>query len=209
MELFDYVFGQYKDYPALFFWLEIFACVCTLVSAVCSIRNNIWVFPFGIVSTGIFIYLCLEWNLLGDMIINIYYFVMSIYGWYFWTRKKEGKIEHPIARMNKKEQRGWFILFMIILLLVGGIYVLFDKWKDWTAPIDTFTTALFFVGMWLMARKKVEHWLFWIVGDLISVPLYLYKEFGLTSIQYLIFTIIAIFGYVQWRKILNSSNQIA
>ena len=111
--------------------------------------------------------------------------------------------------MKSKEKRWGFMLFWVLLLLVGGIYLLFDQWNDWTAPLDTFTTALFFVGMWLMARKKIEHWIFWIVGDIISIPLYLYKELGLTSLQYLIFTIIAIFGYIQWKRILNSSKAIA
>ena len=85
----------------------------------------------------------------------------------------------------------------------------FDKWTDWTAPVDSFTTALFFVGMWLMARRKIEHWIFWIVGDVISVPLYLYKGLGLTSIQYLIFTFIAILGYIQWKKAYNKELQTA
>jgi len=86
---------------------------------------------------------------------------------------------------------------------------LFYKWKDLSSPLVTFSTALFFVGMWLMARKKIEHWIFWIVGDIISIPLYLFKELGLTSLQYIIFTIIAIFGYIQWKKILNNSKPIA
>ena len=90
-----------------------------------------------------------------------------------------------------------------------GIYLHFDKWNDWTAPVDSFTTAIFFVGMWLMARKKIEHWIFWIIGDIISIPLYLYKGMGLTSIQYIIFTIIAIFGYLEWKKSYNNSKQIA
>ena len=130
-----------------------------------------------------------------------------MYGWYFWTRTKEGIIEHPIARMNSKEKRWWFILFMIILLIVGGIYLFFDKWEDRTAPIDTFTTALFFVGMWLMAKRKIENWYFWVVADIISIPLYLYKGLTFTSIQYFGFTILAIFGFLAWKKNLSNSIQ--
>ena len=207
--IFDFLIAPYENYSLLHITLELVAVVLGLVSVWFAKQDNILVYPSCMISTGIFVYLLLQAGLIGDFMINAYYFIMSIYGWYFWTRRKEGKIEHPIARMNSKEKRVWFILFMIILLFVGGIYILFDKWKDWSAHLDTFTTALFFVGMWLMARKKIEHWIFWIVGDIISIPLYLFKELGLTSLQYIIFTIIAIFGYIQWKKILNNSKPIA
>jgi nicotinamide mononucleotide transporter len=207
--IFDFLIAPYENYSLLHITLELVAVVLGLVSVWFAKQDNILVYPSGMISTGIFVYLLLQAGLIGDFMINANYFIMSIYGWYFWTRRKEGKIEHPIARMNSKEKRVWFILFMIILLFVGVIYILFDKWKDWSAPLDTFTTALFFVGMWLMARKKIEHWIFWIVGDIISIPLYLFKELGLTSLQYIIFTIIAIFGYIQWKKILNNSKPIA
>jgi nicotinamide mononucleotide transporter len=85
------------------------------------------------------------------------------------------------------------------------VYILFDQWNDIIAYIDTFTTGIFFVGMWLMARRKIENWLFWIVGDLISIPLYYIKGYSLTSIQYLIFTVIAIAGYYTWKKELNET----
>ena len=207
--IFEFLITPYENYSLLQITLEGVAVILGLASVWFAKQDNILVYPTGMISTGIFVYLLLQVGLIGDFMINAYYFIMSMYGWYFWTRTKEGIIEHPIARMNSKEKRWWFILFMIILLIVGGIYLFFDKWEDWTAPIDTFTTALFFVGMWLMARKKIEHWIFWIVGDIISIPLYLFKELGLISLQYLIFTVIAIFGYIQWKKILNSSKPIA
>ena len=83
------------------------------------------------------------------------------------------------------------------------LYRTFDRWTSWTAYVDTFTTAIFFVGMWLMARRKIEHWLFWIVGDLISIPLYFYKGLTVTSFQYIIFTIIALQGYRAWKQELS------
>lgn len=207
--IFEFLITPYENYSLLQITLEGVAVILGLASVWFAKQDNILVYPTGMISTGIFVYLLLQVGLIGDFMINAYYFIMSMYGWYFWTRTKEGIIEHPIARMNSEEKRWWIILFMIILLIVGGIYLFFDKWEDWTAPIDTFTTALFFVGMWLMARKKIEHWIFWIVGDIISIPLYLFKELGLISLQYLIFTVIAIFGYIQWKKILNSSKPIA
>ena len=95
------------------------------------------------------------------------------------------------------------VLFFLSLLFIFSVYKIFDRWNDWIAYIDTLSTAIFFVGMWLMARRKVENWIFWIVGDLISIPLYFYKGLTLTSLQYLTFTVIAIFGYRSWKKILN------
>ena len=101
------------------------------------------------------------------------------------------------------------LLFVASLLFVFWIYQAFDKWKDWTAYLDALTTAIFFVGMALMARRKIEHWVFWIVGDIISIPLYFYKGLTLTSLQYVIFTLIAIFGYRSWKKILDKTPPIS
>ena len=94
---------------------------------------------------------------------------------------------------------------MATLAFVYTLYESAGKWSTWTAYVDTLTTAVFFVGMWLMARKKIENWIFWIVGDVISVPLYLYKGLAFTSVQYLIFTLIAIYGYTAWKKTLNNT----
>ena len=110
--------------------------------------------------------------------------------------------------MRKKEIHISIILFTGSLLSVLLIYKFFDKWNDWSSPIDAFTTSLFFVAMWLMARRKIEHWIIWIVGDIISIPLYIYKGLALTSIQYLIFTLIAIFGYIEWKRAYNNKKQI-
>ena len=141
------------------------------------------------------------------MLINIYYFIMSVYGWYIWTRKVDDQHVTPITRTTKKEHKTSIIIFISTLFFVFVVYQLFDKWTSWTAYVDTLTTAVFFVGMWLMAKRKVENWLYWIVGDLISVPLYFYKGFTFTSLQYLLFTFIAIFGYSAWKKSLNKNPQ--
>jgi nicotinamide mononucleotide transporter len=87
------------------------------------------------------------------------------------------------------------------------VYSYFEKWNSWTAYVDTLTTAIFFVGMWLMAKKKIENWIFWIIGDLISVPLYFYKGLVFSAFQYLIFTIIAVYGYKAWQKHINRPNK--
>ena len=160
------------------------------------------------ISTSIFTYLLFKWGLLGDMMINAYYFIMSIYGWYIWTRKKNN-IVTPISKISNYEKKISLFIFNSSLIFVYGIYNYFDKWGSLTSYIDNITTAIFFVGMWLMAKRKIENWIFWIIGDVISVPLYFYKGLTFTSLQYFIFTIIAISGYYSWKKILNKSNQAA
>ena len=195
--------APYQEYSSLNIFLEATAVLFGLLSVWFSKKNNIWVYPSGIVSTLIFVYLLYNWGLLGDMLINAYYFSMSIYGWYYWTRKTGTKDLNPISKMSQSEFRMAQVLFIFALLFVFLVYTLFDKWNHIIAYIDTFTTAIFFVGMWLMARRKIENWLFWIVGDLISIPLYYVKDYSLTSIQYLIFTLVAVAGYYAWKKELN------
>ncbi|MBT8262425.1 MAG: nicotinamide riboside transporter PnuC [Bacteroidia bacterium] len=208
-EIFEFFFGQYANYETIDIILEIIAVIFGFLSVWFSKQNNILVFPTGMISTAIFVYLLLKWALLGDMMINAYYFIMSVYGWYVWTRKVDETHVTPISYTTKKEHLYSVLIFVATLVFVYVVYKTFDKWNNWTAIVDTFTTAVFFVGMWLMAKRKIENWLYWIVGDIISIPLYFYKGFTFTSFQYLIFTIIAIFGYFAWKKYLNKNLQTA
>jgi nicotinamide mononucleotide transporter len=203
--IFEFLFGQYSGYASIDIVLELIGILFGLLSVWYAKKNTVWVYPTGMISTAIFVYLLLKWALLGDMIINAYYFVMSVYGWYYWSKKEEEVIVHPITSTSKKEVKTALLLFVASIFFVFWVYQAFDKWKDWTAYLDTLTTAIFFVGMGLMARRKIEHWLFWIVGDIISIPLYFYKGLTLTSFQYIIFTLIAIYGYRSWKKILDKS----
>ena len=205
--IFDYLFSQYSEYQTTDIVLEIVAVIFGFLSVWFSKQNKIWVFPTGMISTAIFVYLLLKWQLLGDMMINGYYFAMSVYGWFIWTRKVDDTHSTPISRMNKKEKKISIFIFIATLLFVYVVYKTFDKWTSWVAYVDTISTAIFFVGMWLMAKRKIENWIFWIIGDIISVPLYLYKGFTFTSFQYLGFTIIAIYGYLAWKKHLSNKHQ--
>jgi len=207
--IFNFLFEQYSGYALTDIVLEITAVIFGFASVWYSKQNLILVFPTGLVSTSIFVYLLFKWQLIGDMMINGYYFIMSLYGWYIWTRKVDSEHVTPISRMTKREQFTGVIIFISTLLFVFVVYQIFDMWKGWVAYVDTLTTALFFVGMWLMAKRKIENWIFWIVADIISVPLYFYKGFTFSSLQYLGFTIIAIFGFLAWKKHLNNNIQTA
>lgn len=199
----DFLFSQYKSYTSYFIFLELTAVFFGTVSVLFAKKNNILVYPTGLVSTLIFVYILFEWKLFGDFIINIYYSIMSVVGWYLWSRKKNGVTEFPISIMNRSDYFISSIIFLGTLLFIALIYHFFDKFTHWTAYVDTITTALFFVGMWLMAKRKIENWIIWIIADLISVPLYFYKGLTFSSIQFLVFSIIAILGYKEWKKLLQ------
>ena len=204
-QIFDWVFAQYQNTPSFLIILEMIGVVFGFLSVWYAKKENILVFPTGIISTGIFVYILWVYGLLGDMLINGYYFSMSIIGWYLWTRKVDADHFIPITKTNRKEKKWSIFLFVSAVVFVFLVYTFFDKFNSWTAYVDTLTTAIFFVGMWLMAKKKLENWIYWIIGDVISVPLYLYKGLIFTSLQYLLFTIIAIYGYMAWKKNLNKS----
>lgn len=198
--MFDFIFEQYATYPTHEIVLEITAILFGLLSVWFAKKNNIWVFPTGIINTTIYVYLLWKWSLLGDMMINFYYVIMSIYGWYHWTRKQDDVEVFPISKMTTPEKKWALLIFLLTILFVLAVYSYFDKFTHWTSYLDTFVTGIFFVGMWLMAKRKIENWILWIIGDIISIPMYFYKGYSFTSLQYFIFTIIAIYGYIEWKK---------
>ena len=206
-QIFDFLFSQYSSYSPSFIYLELFAVIMNITSVVYAKRNNILVYPTGLIGTGIFVYILLNFSLLGDTIINAYFFSMSIYGWYFWSRKKDKVFINQISTINRNEIKYLFILAFSSLIFIYFVYDYFDKWNNWTAYVDNIKTAIFFVAMWLMARRKIESWIFWIIGDLITVPLYFYKGLTISSIQYIIFLILAVLGYISWKKILDKNHQ--
>jgi nicotinamide mononucleotide transporter len=206
-QVFDFLFSQYSGYSTINIILEIIAILFSIVSVIYSLKNKVWVFPTGIISTALYVYLLFTWGLLGDMIVNVYYFIMSAYGWYIWTRKVDNTSVTPISFTTKKEHVFTIFIFIGTLLFILSIYTVFDKWKDWTAYVDTFTTGVFFVGMWLMAKRKIENWLYLLLGNIISVPLYFYKGYTLSSFLYVAFSILAVFGYLEWKRILVNKNK--
>jgi len=206
-QIIEFLFGQYSEYTLTHTLLELFAVTMNILSVIYAKRNSILVYPTGLIGTGIFVYILYNFSLLGDMIINFYFVLMSIYGWYYWAQKKDGESLNKVSRTSTNEYYFILALGLISLLSIYAIYNFYDKWDSWTAYVDTITTAIFFVAMYLMARRKVESWIFWIIGDVITIPLYFYKGLTISSIQYLIFLILAILGYISWKKILNNSNQ--
>ena len=132
--------------------------------------------------------------------MNFYYSVMSIYGWWNWSRKKDGEYVVPISRTNLKEKWIGFILFLLTMAVTYLVYSYSGTTIETENYIDIFTSGVFFTAMWYMANKKIENWTLWIFADIITVPLYAYRGLGMLSLQYLIFTILAIQGYLAWKK---------
>lgn len=178
--------------------LEIIAVVFGILSVWFSKKVNILVYPTGIISVLIYVYICFFAKLYADMGINFVYFIMSIYGWYNWSRKIENKKVLPISFCSTQDHRINLIMFVFFFF---GLTYLLKNFTDSNVPIwDSLTTAIFIVGMWLMAKKKIENWILWIIGDAISIPLYFYKGLALTSAQFTIFLILAVSGYLEWKQ---------
>lgn len=186
-------------------YIEFIAVFFGLLSVWYARNENILVYPTGLINVGLYVYICLFAKLYADMGINVFYFVMSIYGWYNWGRKDENKKHIPISYCSLKQH---FISFLIFIFSFAVLYFILKKYTDSTVPIlDSLTTAIFIVGMWLQTLKKIENWLYWIIGDFIVIPLFLYKGLALTGIQFLVFLAIAVSGYIEWRKkIENAKN---
>ena len=202
----DILFSQYSSYSSFDIALEAFATIFGLLSVWFSMRENILVFPTGIINTSIYVYILFFAGLYGDMSINAYYFAMSIYGWNKWSQKTDNTHYIPIRNSTKKER-----IYSLILMVssYGILSFILKNYTSSTVPyIDAFTTSIFFVGMWLMAKKVIDNWIYWIIGDLITIPLYIYKGLTITAFQYSIFTILAIAGYITWRKQINKPKEI-
>jgi len=204
-DFFDILFVQYENYSTFDIALESFATFFGLLSVWFSMRENILVFPTGIINTAIYVYILFFAGLFGDMSINAYYFGMSIYGWYKWTRKTDDSHYIPIRNSTKKE-KVYSILLMIVSYSIVS-YVLVNFTSSTVPYIDAFTTSIFFVAMWLMAKKVIDNWVYWIIGDLITIPLYIYKGLTITSIQYIVFTILAVIGFITWKKQINKPKE--
>ncbi len=214
MNPYELFIKPYEEYTFFQIFLEVVAAFFGLLSVFFSVKRNIWVYPTGIISTTIYVYILFNFGLLGDMLINVYYSIMSIYGWISWNKNTENQI----ISVDFAKKKDWLVglsLFMLSFIAVCGVYYfkpfidnhfsmngvsLGFQQLDWANWLDIFTTSLFLIGMWFMAKRKVENWLFWIVGDLICIPMMLYKGLGITSLQYLVFTIMAVEGYSEWLK---------
>jgi len=203
VELYDFFLEAYSTYSKLDIGLEFLAFSFGIISVIYAKKENILVYPTGIICTVITVYLLYKAQYFGDMMMNIYYSLMSIYGWWNWSRIENDKYLLKITRFSKNDLGLTVFLFLLTITITYAVYTFNLTEIKIPNYIDIFTSGIFFTAMWLMANKKLESWVFWIIGDVITVPLYAYRGLGMLSLQYIIFTILAIQGYIEWKKHLS------
>ena len=202
-EIYEFFLEAYSNSPTFIIILEFIAVVFGIISVVYAKKENILVYPTGIICTVITIYLLYRAQYFGDMMMNIYYSIMSIYGWWNWSRIKDNRYIVLITRTNKKEYLIAFFFFLLTIGITYTVYIMNLDSLEIPNYIDIFTSGIFFTAMWLMANKKLENWVLWIIGNVITIPLYFGSDKIILSVQYIIFTILAIQGYIQWKKSLS------
>lgn len=182
---------------------EAIAVIAGIASVWFSRSENILVYPVGLINTIIYIFLSLKVHLLGEASVNLYYTVMSIYGWVLWLKKDEQKNHVVSIQFSDSSELLKQILFFLFFYF--SIYIVLSYLKQSFSPgaipfADALASASAFTGMWLMARKKVESWYWWIVTNICSIPLYFIKGFVFTSVYYFILLILAFAGLVEWHR---------
>ena len=204
-DLFNFFLAAYQQASTADIVLEAIAFVFGIASVWYAKNENILVYPTGLVATIITVYLLYKAEYFGDMMMNFYYSVMSIFGWWNWSRKKNDKVIVPISRTTLKEKIIGVALVVLTMIVTYIVYRYFGNEIKTENYIDIFTSGIFFTAMWYMATKKLENWTLWIFADIITIPLYAYRGLGILSLQYLIFTILAIQGYLAWKKSFNNN----
>jgi nicotinamide mononucleotide transporter len=197
----DFFISQYKNASSLQIGAEFMAFCFGILSVYFAKKENIWVYPTGLVATLITVYLLYQAAYFADMTINVYFSIMSIYGWYRWIPNAQSPVL-KISRTTIREKFIGFGLFVLTMIITYLVYVFFEYKLEIPNYIDIFTSGIFFTAMWYMALKKIENWTLWIIGDCIAVPLYAYRGLGMLSLQYFIFSIMAIVAYLSWRTYL-------
>ncbi len=213
----DYLLAPYATYSIFQILIESIAAILGILSVYFATKKNILVYPIGIISTFIYTILLFQWQLFGDMLINLYYTLMSIYGWILW-QKNNATIHRTLHSIDKKTILILILLFNASALLVLGIYIghyaleantlglaLLQK-LTWINYVDSITTSTFLIAMYLMARKSILNWHFWILGNTIAIPMFLEKGYAITAFQYLIFLILAKRGLIEWKRTPNEQN---
>lgn len=190
--------------------LEYIAVFAGIASVWFSRKENIWVYPTGLVSTILYIYLSFKVGLFGEGSVNFYYTVMSIYGWILWTRKDTQ--QHLVLQITASTKKEWkqHIAFCCFFYVIIFVILYWLKKKEYSSEVipwaDAFASSTAFTGMWLMAKKKIESWYWWMATNIASIPLYFVKQYVFTSVLYLVLLIMAVFGLLEWMK--RKNNQV-
>lgn len=187
-------------------YIEILAVIFGIASVWFSKKENVLVYPLGLLNTLFYIYISLDASLIGEAIVNLYYTIISFYGWYLWVQKKDNIL---IVKITKNTQKEWVNQLFIFVFLYVILYALLIWCKHYFYPgaipiFDALASSTAFIGMYLMAKKKVESWYWWICTNMVSIPLYFVKGLYVTSLYYIILLVLAVGGLIAWRKKLKN-----
>ncbi len=199
--MFETIINQYQSIPNWQIGIEIIIFIFGVLSVYFAKKENVLVYPTGIICTILSVYIMFHAKYYADMSINIYYSIMSVYGWFQWKKITNGEVL-SISRTNMKEKIIGIVLFLITAIICIYIYKFFNYKLQINNYLDIFTTSLFFTAMWYMAKKKIENWILWIVGNTFAVYIFFDRQLYIIAIQYIIFTILAISAYIKWKKYL-------
>ncbi|WP_259065605.1 nicotinamide riboside transporter PnuC [Mucilaginibacter sp. X4EP1] len=184
--------------------LEWLAVILGVAEVLLARVNNVWLYPTGIAGTLIGIYLLLIAGLYAESALNVYYLVMSVYGWVFWL-SKSGKQEVKISWSTKRE---WTITLLIVFVGWAILYVLLKEFTTSNVPFwDSFASATAWAGMWLLARRKIENWILLNISNVVAMPLLFYKKLPMLALLTLFLFVIAFWGYFEWASIYKKENR--
>ncbi len=203
-EVYDFFLSSYTDYSRIDIILEFLAFWFGIISVVFAKKQNILVYPTGIICTIITMYLMYKVSLLGHILVNLLYTIISFFGWWNWSRRENNDLVVKVSKFTSNDLTKSSLIFFFIVFVAYFAHDFFaTNFEGQIKELDILTSGIFVTAMWLMANKKLENWILWIIGNVITIPLYLSSDKIILSIQYVIFTILAIQAYIEWKKSLS------
>ena len=203
-EVYDFFLSSYSDYSRIDIILEFLAFWFGIISVVFAKKQNILVYPTGIICTIITMYLMYKVSLLGHILVNLLYTIISFFGWWNWSRRENNDLVVKVSKFTSNDLTKSLLIFFFIVFVAYFAHDFFaTNFEGQIKELDILTSGIFVTAMWLMANKKLENWILWIIGNVITIPLYLSSDKIILSIQYIIFTILAVQAYIEWNKSLS------
>ena len=203
-EVYDFFLSSYSDYSRVDIILEFLAFWFGIISVVFAKKQNILVYPTGIICTIITMYLMYKVSLLGHILVNLLYTIISFFGWWNWSRRENNDLVVKVSKFTYNDLTKSLLIFFFIVFVAYFAHDFFaTNFEGQIKELDILTSGIFVTAMWLMANKKLENWILWIIGNVITIPLYLSSDKIILSIQYVIFTILAVQAYIEWKKSLS------
>ena len=203
-EVYDFFLSSYSNHSRIDIVLEFLAFWFGIISVVFAKKQNILVYPTGIICTIITMYLMYKVSLLGHILVNLLYTIISFFGWWNWSRRENNDLVVKVSKFTSNDLTKSLLIFFFIVFVAYFAHDFFaTNFEGQIMELDILTSGIFVTAMWLMANKKLENWILWIIGNVITIPLYLFSDKIILSIQYVIFTILAIQAYIEWKKSLS------